>query len=157
MEIISSLPCSKESATWSYSKPPSWRSILILSSHLRLGSLSGLFPSGYPTETLYANLLSPLRSTYILHITICVHVDFRYVIVIIMLITVTIYCRRKPSWTGVPEHYLPFFSTYRMNNGIVEETWRARLTLRRLMSYIYIYGAPILYVSRSHPTTQHSR
>jgi len=29
------------------------------------------------------------------------------------------------------------------------------LTLRRLMSYIY--GAPILYVSRSHTTTQHSR
>ena len=35
----------------------------------------------------------------------------------------------------------------------------ALLTLRRLMSYIYIYiyGAPILDVSRSHTTTQHSR
>ena len=35
----------------------------------------------------------------------------------------------------------------------------ATLTLRRLMSYIYIYiyGAPILDVSRSHTTTQHSR
>ena len=31
------------------------------------------------------------------------------------------------------------------------------LTLRRLMIYIYIYGAPILDVSRSHATTQHSR
>ena len=33
------------------------------------------------------------------------------------------------------------------------------LTLRRLMSYIYIYiyGAPILEVSRSRTTTQHSR
>ena len=31
----------------------------------------------------------------------------------------------------------------------------ARLTLRRLMSYIY--GASILDVSRSHTTTQHSR
>ena len=35
------------------------------------------------------------------------------------------------------------------------------LTLRRLMSYIYIYiyiyRAPILDVSRSHTTTQHSR
>ena len=33
------------------------------------------------------------------------------------------------------------------------------LTFRRLMSYIYIYiyGAPILDVSRSHTTTQHSR
>ena len=31
------------------------------------------------------------------------------------------------------------------------------LTFRLLMSYIYIYGAPILDVSRSHTTTQHSR
>ena len=33
------------------------------------------------------------------------------------------------------------------------------LNLRLLMSYIYIYiyGAPILDVSRSHTTTQHSR
>jgi hypothetical protein len=31
------------------------------------------------------------------------------------------------------------------------------LTLRRLMSYIYTYGAPILDVSRSHTTTQHRR
>ena len=31
------------------------------------------------------------------------------------------------------------------------------LTFRPLMSYIYIYGAPILDVSRSHTTTQHSR
>ena len=34
-------------------------------------------------------------------------------------------------------------------------TWIRRLNLRRLMSYIY--GAPILDVSRSHTTTQHSR
>jgi len=31
------------------------------------------------------------------------------------------------------------------------------LTFRRLISYIYIYGAPMLDVSRSHTTTQHSR
>ena len=31
------------------------------------------------------------------------------------------------------------------------------LTIKLLMSYIYIYGAPILDVSRSHTTTQHSR
>ena len=35
--------------------------------------------------------------------------------------------------------------------------WKICLTLRRLMSYIYIYGTPILDVSRSHTTTQHSR
>ena len=37
-----------------YPHPTSWRSILILSTHLRLGLPSGLFPSGFPTKTLHA-------------------------------------------------------------------------------------------------------
>jgi hypothetical protein len=39
-----------------YPHPTSWRSILILSTHLRLGLPNGLFPSGLPTKTLYTYL-----------------------------------------------------------------------------------------------------
>jgi hypothetical protein len=43
--------------------PTSWKSILI-SSHLRLGLPSGLFPSGFPTKTLYTPLPSPNLACY---------------------------------------------------------------------------------------------
>ena len=46
-----------------YTHPTSWRSILLLSTHLRLGLPSGIFPSGFPTKILYAPLSSPIRAT----------------------------------------------------------------------------------------------
>jgi hypothetical protein len=49
---IQSMPC----------HPTSWRSILILSSHLCLGLPSGFFHSDFSTRTLYAPLLSPLHA-----------------------------------------------------------------------------------------------
>jgi len=45
------------------SHPTSWRSILVLSSHLRLGLPSGHFPSGLPAKSLHTSLLSPIRAT----------------------------------------------------------------------------------------------
>jgi len=67
MEPEGSLPHSQVPATCPYPKPAlssscpphptSWRSIFILSSHLRLGLASGRFPTGFPTETLYTPLL----------------------------------------------------------------------------------------------------
>ena len=62
------------SITWAssiHSTPPhptSWSSILILSSHLRLGLPSDLFPSGFVTKTLYKPLLFPIRATFPAHL-----------------------------------------------------------------------------------------
>ena len=42
-----------------YPHPTSWRSLLMLSTHLRLGLLSGLLPSGFTTKTLYTPFTHP--------------------------------------------------------------------------------------------------
>ena len=48
--------------------PTSWKSILILSSHLRLGLPNDLFPSGFPTRTLCTPIPSPIRATCPAHL-----------------------------------------------------------------------------------------
>jgi hypothetical protein len=71
MEPEGSLSCSQEPSTGPYpepdlsnaSHPISLWSILILSTHQRLGRPSGLFPSGSPTNILYVFLFSPIRVT----------------------------------------------------------------------------------------------
>jgi hypothetical protein len=60
MEPEGSIPCSQEPTTGRYPEPD--QSILILPTHLRLGLPSGLFPSGFPTNTLYSIPFSPIHA-----------------------------------------------------------------------------------------------
>jgi hypothetical protein len=50
------------------SHPISLTSILLLSTHLRHGLISGLFPSGFLINILYAFLVSPIRATCPAHL-----------------------------------------------------------------------------------------
>jgi hypothetical protein len=81
MEPEGSLPRSQEPSTGPYPEPDrssqsipfhpiSLRSTLILSTHQRLGLHSGLFPSGFPTNILYAFLFSPICATFPAHMRI---------------------------------------------------------------------------------------
>jgi len=51
-----------------YPHPTCCKSIIILSTHLRLGHPSRLLPSGFPTKTLYTTLFSPIRATCPVHL-----------------------------------------------------------------------------------------
>jgi hypothetical protein len=78
MELEGSLPCSQDPSTGPYPEPDRLspyhpilyllRSISILSTHLRLGPPSGLFPSVFPTNILYAFLFSSIRATRPAHL-----------------------------------------------------------------------------------------
>jgi hypothetical protein len=76
IEPESSLPCSQEPPIGPYPEPDKsnpchpipLRFILILFTHLRLGHSSGLYPSGFPTNILYAFLFSSIRATFRAHL-----------------------------------------------------------------------------------------
>jgi hypothetical protein len=73
MELQDSLPCSLVpilSQIDPVHTTPSYLSKirLVLSTHLRLGLPSGLFPSGFPTNIIYALFFAAIRATYPAHL-----------------------------------------------------------------------------------------
>ena len=94
--------------------PTFWRCILI-STHLRLGLPSGLFPSGFPTKTLYTPLSSPIRATWVEIIitiiySVCVFVAPRY----------PVYNGLTPYCLLCPDPLSDIFPLYLINDTIFE-------------------------------------
>jgi hypothetical protein len=98
METEGSLPWSQEPATTriqsTHSHTISQRSILILSSHLRLDLPRGIFPSIFRTKILYALLIFPMRATCLAHL------------ILIDLITLIIFCEGSTNYKA--PHYAVF-------------------------------------------------
>ena len=67
-KVPATCPCPEPDKSRQYPHHTSYRSILILSSHLSLGLPCGLFPPGFPTKTLYKPNLSIIRATCPAHL-----------------------------------------------------------------------------------------
>ena len=81
-----------------YPHPTSWRSILVLSSHLRLGLHSGLFLSGFPTSTLYIYHISYHIISY--------HISYHIIsyIILYLILYLIAYHRTMSYHIIVPYH-----------------------------------------------------
>ena len=125
--FITAFTCARHlSLSWSSSvqsippHPTSWSSILVLSSHLRLGLPSGLFLSGFPTKALYTSLLSSIRTTCPAHL------------ILLDLIARTIFCEEHRSLSSSLCSFLYslFTSSLTVPNILLNGLFSNNLSLR---------------------------
>jgi hypothetical protein len=78
-----------------------------LSTHLHLGLPSGLFPSGFPTNILYAFRVSPIRATCPAH-----HILLDLIILIILGRRVQVMKLLIMQFSPISCHFIPLWSKY---------------------------------------------
>ena len=86
--------------------PTSWRTILILSFHLRPGIPGGFFPSGFPTKTLCTLLLSlsSMRATCPAHLIL---LEFKSIGWGVQIIKLLINFLHSTPYSQTPSAYVP--------------------------------------------------
>ena len=106
--------------------PTSCKSILILSSHLRLGLPNGLFPSGFPTNTLCTPLSSLIRATCPAHL------------ILLDLITLTILGKEYRSFSSSLCNFLhfPVTSSLLGPNTLLNTRFSNTLSLRSSLNVV---------------------
>jgi len=112
--------------------PTSWRSILILFSHLRLGLPSGLFPSGFSTKTLYTTLFFP--PPYVLHVP---PVSFFSIL------------WREWHWVGSTDHLCSF-----LHSSVISSLLRPNVLLNALSPNSSTYVPPSMWTTKFYTPTR---